>query len=152
MSTNNKNHWIGFDLGGTKMLACVYDSDFKQIGKARKKTKGREGMEAGLKRINNTIFEALEDAGIEASDVSGLGIGCPGPLDFQKRELRIAPNLGWENVPIAKSIEDKFKFPVAMANDVDAGVFGEYRFGAGRNARCVFGLFPGTGSRWWLCI
>jgi glucokinase len=30
-------------------------------------------------------------------------------------------------------------------NDVDAGVYGEYRFGAGRGARCVLGVFPGTG-------
>ena len=32
-----------------------------------------------------------------------------------------------------------------IANDVDAGVFGEYSFGAGRGARCVVGVFPGTG-------
>jgi glucokinase len=30
-------------------------------------------------------------------------------------------------------------------NDVDAGVYGEYRFGAGRGARCLLGVFPGTG-------
>jgi glucokinase len=40
-SSDTKNdHWIGFDLGGTKMLATVYDNDFKQLGRARKKTKG----------------------------------------------------------------------------------------------------------------
>ena len=141
----NKDHWIGFDLGGTKMLACVYDNHFKQVGRARKKTKGRDGVESGLKRINNTISEALEDANIDASQVGGLGIGCPGPLDLKKRRLRVAPNLGWEDVPIADSIEDQFGFSVTVANDVDAGVFGEYKFGAGKDARCVFGLFPGTG-------
>ena len=30
-------------------------------------------------------------------------------------------------------------------NDVDAGVYGEYRFGVAHNARCVIGVFPGTG-------
>jgi glucokinase len=30
-------------------------------------------------------------------------------------------------------------------NDVDAGLYGEYRFGAGRGGRCVLGVFPGTG-------
>ena len=39
----------------------------------------------------------------------------------------------------------EFGFSVTVANDVDAGVFGEYKFGAGKNARCVFGIFPGTG-------
>jgi glucokinase len=28
---------------------------------------------------------------------------------------------------------------------VDAGVYAEYRFGAGKGARCVLGVFPGTG-------
>jgi glucokinase len=147
MTDNEKpeRYWIGFDLGGTKMLAKVYDDNFKAVGKARKKTRGHEGMEAGLKRINEVIAKALEDADISADKVKGLGIGCPGPLDLEKRQIRTAPNLGWTNAPVAESIEQKFKFPVTIANDVDAGVFGEYHRGAGKQARCVVGIFPGTG-------
>lgn len=146
MTSNDASDcWIGFDLGGTKMLAVVYDGDFKQLGKARKKTKGREGKEAGLKRINAVIKEAIEDAKLEPSQIKGLGIGCPGPLDIAKKKIRIAPNLGWEDVAIGQSIEKEFGFPVTVANDVDAGVYGEYMFGAGQGHRCVVGIFPGTG-------
>ena len=141
----SKEYWVGFDLGGTKMLSIVFDDEFNKLGKARKKTKGYEGMEAGLKRINNTIEESLEDAGIEKSQVRGLGIGCPGPLDFKKGVIREAPNLGWKNIPIKKSIESEFGFPAVIGNDVDVGVFGEYMFGAGKKARCLVGIFPGTG-------
>jgi glucokinase len=102
-------------------------------------------MEVGLDRINELIADAMQSANVTADQVSGLGIGCPGPLDLEKREIRSAPNLGWKDVPIARSIESKFGFPVAVANDVDAGVFGEYKFGAGKNARCLVGIFPGTG-------
>ena len=121
MADDNQDYWIGFDLGGTKMLAMVFDDQFKQLGKARKKTKGSEGMAAGLKRINSVIKDALEDAGIEAKQVKGLGIGCPGPLDLKKKKIRTAPNLGWDDVPIGESIEKEFGFPVTVANDVDAG-------------------------------
>ena len=145
MADDNQDYWIGFDLGGTKMLAMVFDDKFKQLGKARKKTKGHEGMEAGLKRINSVIKDALEDAKIDAKRVKGLGIGCPGPLNLKKKVIRTAPNLGWEDVPIGESIEKEFGFPVTVANDVDAGVFGEYQFGAGEGKRCVVGIFPGTG-------
>lgn len=140
-----KPYWIGVDLGGTKIAAVVYNSDFEAIGRARRKTKAREGMDVGLKRINDLISEAIGEAKIEPGQVKGLGVGCPGPLDFEKREIRMAPNLGWRNVPIAQSIEKQFPFPVTIANDVDAGVFGEYRFGTAKNARCVVGIFPGTG-------
>ena len=145
MADDTKDLWIGFDLGGTKMLAIVYDDKFKQLGKARKKTKGHEGLAAGLKRINTVIEEALDDAKVDAKQVKGLGIGCPGPLDLKKKMIRTAPNLGWDNVPIGDSIEKEFGFPVTVANDVDAGVFGEYKFGAGKDKRCVVGIFPGTG-------
>jgi glucokinase len=143
--SDEKKHWIGFDLGGTKMLATVYDDKFKPLGSSRKKTKGLDGMEAGLNRINEVIASAIESAKVDASGIGGLGIGCPGPLDLKNGVLREAPNLGWVNAPIRDSIEKKFGFPAVVGNDVDFGVFGEYCFGAGKGARCVVGIFPGTG-------
>lgn len=137
--------WVGFDLGGTKMYAVVFDSELKPIGRARKKTKGFEGVEQGLKKIHATIHEALEQAQADPSQIQGIGIGCPGPLNFEKGVMLEAPNLGWKNVPIRKSLESAFGCPVVVLNDVDAGVYGEWCFGAGKGARCVVGIFPGTG-------
>lgn len=145
MPRKDDDYWIGFDLGGTKMLAVVFDGTFQPIGRARKKTKGHEGMKAGLTRIHNVIEEACEAADVTPKQVRGLGIGCPGPLDLKRKVIREAPNLGWTDVPIGDSIEERFGFPVTVANDVDSGVFGEYQFGAGQGARCVVGIFPGTG-------
>ncbi len=143
--TETPKYWVGFDLGGTKMLAVVYDSQFKELGRCRKKTKGHEGPQAALVRINGVIAAAIAEAKLTPRDIAGLGIGCPGPLDLKKGIVREAPNLGWKNVAIRQSIEDEFKFPVRVGNDVDFGVFGEYHFGAARGARCAVGIFPGTG-------
>ena len=139
------DHWVGFDLGGTKMLATVFDAGFKPLGQSKKKSKGHEGSDAGLERICRIIREALLEANVEPKQVAGIGIGCPGPLDLATGVLKEAPNLGWNNVPVQKHLQDEFACPVVVANDVDAGVFGEYQFGAGRGARCVVGIFPGTG-------
>lgn len=145
MGDNEKKYWVGFDLGGTKMLCLVFDRKFNIIGKARKKTKGAEGADAGLARIVETIDEALKDAKVDRDDVGGIGVGSPGPLDLDRGVVLEAPNLGWRNVPLKDVLEKKFKCPVAVANDVDVGTYGEYRFGAGQKARCVVGVFPGTG-------
>jgi glucokinase len=142
---NQKNHWVGFDLGGTKMYAVVFNEKLEMVGKCRKKTKGREGQQAGLARIVATINEALADARVTADDLAGIGIGCPGPLDIRKGIIHEAPNLGWKEVPVKNTLEKAFKCPVIVANDVDSGVFGEYKFGAAKNAHCVVGIFPGTG-------
>ena len=138
-------HWIGFDLGGTKMFSTVYDQNFKLCGKHRTKTKGHEGYKVGLKRMVNTIRQSVEDAEIDHGKLAGIGVGCPGPLDLDQGILKSAPNLGWENVPIKETLESEFKCDVHVINDVDAGVYGEYRFGAGKNCRTAVGVFPGTG-------
>lgn len=145
MAKKTSDAWVGFDLGGTKMLAVVYDDAFKPRGRRRRKTKGNEGAKAGVARIVATIHEALAEAGVEPSEVSGIGIGSPGPLDLDKGVILDTPNLGWKNVPLRATLEKEFSCPVSVLNDVDAGVYGEYRFGAARGARCAVGVFPGTG-------
>ena len=122
VENTEKEYWVGFDLGGTKMLCVVFDNDFQIIGRSRRKTKGHQGMTAGLTRINENIYAAIEDAGINSDAIKGIGIGCPGPLDFKKGLIREAPNLGWQNIPIKDSIESEFDCPAVIANDVDATV------------------------------
>ncbi len=145
MDDSEKQHWVGFDLGGTKMMAVVFDDQMKACGREKRKTKAREGAKAGVERIVETIRIALDDAKLKAGDLGGIGIAAPGPLDLDKGMLLELPNLGWDNLPLRDLLHREFKCPVVVANDVDAGVYGEYRFGAARGARCVLGVFPGTG-------
>ncbi len=136
---------IGFDLGGTKMLAKVYGPNFRRLGQARTKTRGYEGSKAGVNRIIKTIKEAMSEAKIDSEQVTSIGIGCPGPLDLDKGVIRSSANLGWTNVHIKDKLEEEFGCPTVVLNDVDAGVYGEYRFGAAKGARTALGVFPGTG-------
>ncbi|MCA9072669.1 MAG: ROK family protein, partial [Planctomycetaceae bacterium] len=143
--SEEKTYWIGYDLGGTKMLCSIYDERYERIAEKRRKTKGFDGVEKGLERIIDTIEQTLEKAELKPEQISGLGIGCPGPLDLDEGVMVEAPNLGWKNAKIREHLQKKFPFPAIVLNDVDAGVYGEYRFGAGKSAHCLFGMFPGTG-------
>ena len=143
--TKSRKFWIGFDLGGTKMLACVLDENFEILSTARKSTNGSEGAAKGRKRIIATIEEAMTLAQVAAVDIQGIGVGCPGLVDPTKGLLIDAPNLGWARFPLRKFLGDRFKCPVAVVNDVDAGTFGEYERGAGKGSRSLLGVFPGTG-------
>ncbi len=145
MAPSRETFWVGFDLGGTKMLAGVYTSKLKLLGVARKSTKANEGRRAGVRRLFETIREALAEAGVRPARVRGIGMGSPGPLDLNKGMIIEAPNLGWKRVPLRDLLEKEFHCPVVIANDVDAGLYGEVRRGAARDARCAIGVFPGTG-------
>lgn len=137
--------WLGFDLGGTKMNAVLFDKKFEPLARRKKKTRGADGVDAGLDRIRSTIEKLLEEAAAVKSQLGGIGIGCPGPLDLDEGVILELPNLGWKSVPLKKILEKEFGCPVWLCNDVDAGVYGEYRFGAAQGARSVLGVFPGTG-------
>lgn len=137
--------WIGFDLGGTKMMACVLDKDYKVLGTARKSTGGSDGQAKGRRKIINTIQEAIAESGVDPKGLQGIAIGCPGLVNPEKGILINAPNLGWNNMGLTGILKTAFKKPVAVLNDVDAGTFGEYKLGAGKGARSLLGVFPGTG-------
>ena len=77
-----KKHWIGFDLGGTKMLTVVLDPDFKILIRKRRKTRAQDGAKGGLRRMVSLIEAALDEAGLSVEDLAGIGVGCPGPLDL----------------------------------------------------------------------
>lgn len=145
MPEDRKKYWVGFDLGGTKMMAKVFDAEFRVVARDRRKTKAHEGAEAGLQRIAGSIHDALQKAGLSSGALAGIGCGVPGPLDLDKGILLELPNLGWKNVQMRKALEQEFGCSTVICNDVDAGTYGEYRFGAGKGARSVLGVFPGTG-------
>jgi glucokinase len=140
-----KKVWVGFDLGGTKMLAVVFDDELRVLGRKRRKTREKGKDEVQLDRIAETIHMALEDASVDKSAVQGIGAGCPGPLDLKSGIILEAPNLGWKNIALRNFLTKEFDCPAEICNDVDAGVFGEYTQGAAQKQRCVLGVFPGTG-------
>jgi glucokinase len=144
MDTRDR-HWVGFDLGGTKMMAAALSGEFRVLGRRRRKTKGTDGAKSGVERIVQTIRDALDEAKVPADEVAGIGVGCPGNVDLERGVIIDSANLGWKNVPLREILQKEFGCPAVILNDVDAGVYGEFRFGAGKGARCVVGVFPGTG-------
>ncbi|MFZ4694897.1 MAG: ROK family protein [Verrucomicrobiia bacterium] len=143
---SSKKYWVGFDLGGTKLMAGVFDSKLRLLHAERAKMRGVKGAKAGIVRMVELIRQVMADAGVRSPrELRGIGLGVPGPLDLNRGVILDAPNLGWKNVNLKKAMREAFGCPAVVANDVDAGTYGEYRFGSGRGARCVLGVFPGTG-------
>lgn len=138
-------YWVGFDLGGTKMSAVVFDSEFGVLGERRRKTKRGEDAKTGLARIRQTIEDAVADSAVTGGVLGGIGVGAPGPVDMDRGIVPHMPNLPWRNVKVSDYLAKAFECPVFLVNDVDAGTYGEYRMGAAQGARCAIGVFPGTG-------
>lgn len=136
-------HVVGLDIGGTKMLGLVLNHNFEVVGRCRKKTRAGASSEPNEARIQDVIKEAVRAAGSPV--IKGIGVAAPGPLDPVRGILIDTPNLGWKNFPLGDVLGKAFKVPVVVENDVNAGTYGEWRFGKVKNCEDVLGVFPGTG-------
>lgn len=123
----------GVDLGGTKINTGLVDNNGKILKSIKVPTLAEEGPDAVIKRIEESILDVLTKAGMKVSDLSGIGIGSPGPLDAEKGVVICPPNLpGWVNIPLVKILSEKFDVVIKLNNDANAAALGEYLFGAGR--------------------
>jgi predicted NBD/HSP70 family sugar kinase len=80
-------------------------------------------------RMTRTAIEAAEAARLT---VAGLAVAVPGPVETDRGLLRLAPNLGWVDVPIAEILSDRFAtrdLPVLADNEANLAALGELWFG-----------------------
>lgn len=140
-----RNLIVGVDFGGTKILATVFNPAYKILGREKKETDAKSGVQRVIRRIARCIFDSLDDAGASIRQVRAVGIGAPAPVDPNTGTVLDAPNLGWKNIPLKKDLENILKVPVFVENDVNVGTLGEQQRGAARGARSVCGIFIGTG-------
>jgi glucokinase len=135
--------YVGFDLGGTKMLAGLVDSQNNVIGTVKRKSQA--SAEAVYADIAGLIEELLSKTGKTTQDIGGIGLSVPGILNRKKGTVVRTPNLGFSDFPLVARLQKHLGVPVVLENDVNAGVWGEYVAGAARGFQHVVGVFPGTG-------
>jgi glucokinase len=136
---------VGIDLGGTKILAGVVNSDHRILGRAKRTTPAKDGGPAILDAVLGCVDEALLAAGLSRNRVAAAGIGSPGPLDVKTGVILFSANLNVKNYPLGPETAAALGRPVVVRNDVRVGGYAEYRLGAGRGYRDVIAVFVGTG-------
>src|SRR5690242_9465324 len=106
MPDSDKDHLIGVDLGGTKILSGVFDSKFNLKGTTKLSTKADRGVEAVIDRIARCVKDAVDECDLTLKQIRGVGIGAPGAVDSDTGRVIFAPNLpGWKDVPLKKELE-----------------------------------------------
>ena len=140
------SHVVGMDLGGTKILAAVVNTDGRIVAEAKVKTRPEKGPDAVIERMAEAAQEAVHRLKLDWDAICGVGVGAPGPVDPDAGVVHFSPNLpGWEEVPLASKLGASLGVPVFLENDVNLGTLGEYMLGAGQGTRDMVGIFVGTG-------
>jgi glucokinase len=137
----------GIDLGGTKIQAVVVGERFDVLGEARRQTPTAGGPPAVAAEIEAATREAAQAAGVEISDLTGIGVGSPGAIDAAAGTVAEAGNLpDWrEPFPLGPKLEEALGTSVVLGNDVERAVDAEFALGAGKPYSSLLGVFWGTG-------
>jgi len=137
--------FAGVDLGGTKILAGVFDADLNCVGRAKVSTKSDRGPEEVIERIARCVRDAVDECDRDLKHIKAVGIGAPGTVDAATGKVIFAPNLQWEDVALKKNLEKELDLPVFVENDANAAVLGVYEVELASKPRHVIGIFLGTG-------
>ncbi len=136
-------HYVGVDLGGTKILALVVTAEGEVMSRAKRAT-NTDG-EPIADQIAAAVDDALVEAGMGPDALAGIGVAIPGVVDSQTGYMTTVPNLDIDDPQMVDVLRDRYELPVAMANDVNLGTLAECWLGAGKGADSAVGIFVGTG-------
>jgi glucokinase len=129
---------LGIDLGGTKILTAVANSQGKMLSRDHSITPAKKGHEAVIQSILESVYRALEQADVTVSALTAIGVGAPGISNPETGILFTSPNLpGWRDVPLRDIMQEKLGKKAFLINDANAAALGELYFGAARGA-CNF--------------
>lgn len=132
---------IGVDIGGTKILAGVVNTDGLITSTARCDT-ARQDAGKVLEQVANLVRE-LRTA--SPDPIIGVGAGIAGGVSKDRSFVYFAPNLVWERVPAGEILTAECEIPVVIENDGNAAAWGEVQFGAARGECDVVMITVGTG-------
>ncbi|MDX2005707.1 MAG: ROK family protein [Meiothermus sp.] len=132
---------VGIDLGGTKIAAGVFRGG--EIASRVTVPTPEEGGEAVVAAMAHAARAAAEAAGVE---ITAIGLGTPGPLNYKTGVIKFAPNIaGFTNFPIRPLLEAATGRPVYIENDANAAALAEHKLGAGRGSDSTLFVTVSTG-------
>ncbi|HYG11319.1 MAG TPA: ROK family protein [Pyrinomonadaceae bacterium] len=131
------------DIGGTKIALGLAGLDSRPLPFRRFPTRVARGARAIIEQAADELERMAAEAGVR---IAAVGVGCGGPLDRRRGLILSPPNLpGWDEFPIVRQIEERFRVPVRLDNDANASALGEHEYGAGRGLRNLVYITISTG-------
>ena len=126
----------GVDVGGTNIEVGLVDEGHEVVARAKRNT-----PTAGPDAVVSTIVELVQSLG----EAGAVGAGVPGVV--HDGEVLTVPNLeNWvDRVDLRSELGRRLGVPVALGNDVNVGLLGEWIAGAAHGHGDVLGVWMGTG-------
>ena len=138
------NYVFGVDIGGTTVKIGLFSIAGEILDKWEITTRTDEGGRYILGDIADSIKAKIDESGIAADDVAGIGMGVPGPVREDGTVLKCV-NLGWGIFNVANELNKLTGYPVKAGNDANMAALGEMWQGGGKGHKNIVMVTLGTG-------
>ena len=135
---------FGVDVGGTTVKLAWFDEEGTLLHKWEIPTVTEGGGSAILPDIAKAVEGFLAENKIDKSQVIGIGVGVPGPVNDQGVVNRCV-NLGWGVFNVAQTLSELTGRPVRAGNDANVAALGEAWKGGGMGCDNMVLATLGTG-------
>jgi len=131
--------FIGVDLGGTNIRAGLIEDGVISAANQVLLT-DKESLQKTISQLISVIAPLIR------TEVKGIGIGVPSVVDIKNGIVLDVVNIpSWKRVELKKILEEEFKIPVRINNDVNCFALGEHRYGQAKSYSSFVALALGTG-------
>ena len=134
-------HFIGIEIGGTKLQLVLGDESAK-ILERRKFAVDRQAGADGIRRQIETTFPELTSG----KNISAVGFGFGGPVDWETGKIARSHQIeGWSEFQLIDWLRKFIAAPIFVDNDQNVAALGEATHGAGVGFDPVFYITLGSG-------
>ncbi len=138
-------HYIfGADVGGTTVKMGFFQDDCVLLKKWELPTITENGGSRILPDIAQAVEDCLKEYGVSKSDVLGIGIGVPGPVD-DDGNVNCCVNLNWGVFNLHEKLHALTGLRTKAGNDANVAALGEFYDGGGKGSRSMLMVTIGTG-------
>jgi len=144
---------IAIDIGGSTFRTGLFSEKLIQIhisnqDKIRYYNNKDQAVDAIINQVKNTI----DENNINKSDILGVGIALPGPLDSKKGIILNTPNLTiFQHYDIVSDFKKRLNLDIFIENDANLFSLGEW-YSQYKQNNIVVGVTLGTGLGFGLII
>jgi glucokinase len=133
--------YAGFDMGGTQVKYGLLDERLELVFKDSAPTPTKIGE---LIELFGKLWKKMKEG--RRASIRTVGFGIPGIFNLKAQRIIKSPNYNELNkFPLRPAIARVIDAPFCIDNDANMAAYGEYRRGAGRDAKDMILLTLGTG-------
>lgn len=139
-----KEYCFGIDIGGTTVKCGLFNVKGDILEKWEIPTRTENNGINILPDVADTINGKIQERDLDRNEISGVGVGIPGPVD-ENGAVLCAVNLHWGYVQLEDQLQRLTGLPVKAGNDANVAALGEMWKGGGAGYHNVVMVTLGTG-------